>query len=273
MRKPAFLARCLFIKYFDHFFAISPEKQKGLFDLGVPNEKISVIPNFVDLKKVEDSVNFLKREDILNELGIKPGSKVIVCVGRLIPSKKFDLFIDILDECAKKMAGDIVGLIIGEGEDRKRLESLARSLNRKNLRIIFLNYQRNIFKYLFVSDLFLFPSENEVLPMCLIEASAMGVPAVCSNIPANNHIVIDGETGFLARRREEYSIKALNVLSDTGLALRFSRKAQERARNVFDKQKVINDIVEIYKKELSSSGRAVLKDDAYGINGCCQSKP
>jgi glycosyltransferase involved in cell wall biosynthesis len=223
-------------------------KDKGETRFQQPPGIAALIPNFVDFGCIKNAVAGLKREDVLSDMGISSDSKVISMTGRLIPTKRFDKFIRILAECAQKTDEKVVGVIMGDGPERQELEELVVSLNQKNLKIVFLGYQKNIFKNLFASDLFLFPSKHEVLPLCLIEASALGVPIVCSNIPGNNDIVENGANGFLIDLEPDYTESVLKILNDQKLAMKLASNGIERTKRLFGREAVLKNIVDVYKE-------------------------
>lgn len=245
-RIPHFLATFLLNKYCDHIIAISQSKYNKLQRIGIFHNKISLIPNFIDCNQINSQINSLNKNLIRQELNISKNNYVITMIGRLIPFKRFDKFIKILAQFSTKSKKEVVGLIIGDGLEQKKLENLAHYYSDK-VKIFFLGYQSDIYKYLSISDIFLFPSEHEVLPMVLIEASATGVPIVCSNILGNNDIVKDGQNGFLiSDSEEEYANCILKILNDNDLALKMSNNGIKVVRNEFDKKKVVNKIISLY---------------------------
>ena len=246
IRAPRFLATYLLNKYCDHIIAISLSKYNELQRLGIFHSKISLIPNFVDCDQINSQINSLNKNLIRQELNISKNNYVITMIGRLIPSKRFDKFIKILAQFSTKSKKEPVGLIIGNGPGQKKLENLAHYYSDK-VKIFFLGYQSDIYKYLSISDVFLFPSEYEVLPMALIEASAMGVPIVCSNVPGNNDVVKEGQNGFLiSDSEEEYASHILKILNDNDLALKMSNNGIKIAKNEFDKKKIVDKIISLY---------------------------
>jgi len=252
-RLPHFLAVHLLNKYCDHIIAVSQSKYNELQQTGIPIHKISLIPNFIDYELIYKNICSYSEGAICNQLNIFQDNYIITMVGRLIHTKRFDKFIKILAQCSTKLNKDVVGIIIGEGPMRKKLEELARSYS-KNVKIYFLGYQRDIYRYLSISNIFLFPSEHdEVLPMVLIEALASGVPIICSNIPGNNDVVRDGYNGFLVNGSDKEYVNCINkILNNDDLALEMSRNGIKMARSKFDKDIVISNIISQYKKLLNS---------------------
>jgi len=251
-RVARFLVTYLLNKYCDHIIAISQSKYNELQRIGIFHSKISLIPNFVDFNQINGLINSFNKNLIRQELKIPKNNYIITMIGRLILAKRFDKFIKILAQFSIRSKKELVGLIIGDGPAQKKLENLAHYYSDK-VKIFFLGYQSDIYKYLSISDIFLFPSEHEVLPMVLIEASATGVPIVCSNTLGNNDIVKDGQNGFLiSDSEEEYANCILKILNDNDLALKMSNNGIKVVRNKFDKNKVVNEIISLYKSLINT---------------------
>jgi len=103
----------------------------------------------------------------------------LIGVGRLVPSKRFDMAISVLAHLAK--AVDIELVIAGDGPERPRLESLA-----KGLPVTFLGHvsdRRALADFLRSSDVLVMPSTSEGYPNAVLEALACGLPVVASDVP------------------------------------------------------------------------------------------
>lgn len=249
-RVPARIASAALRSFAHALIAISQAKYTSLVRDGFPSEKVFLIPNFVDRKRLLGVATAADVEALRQHTGVLPGERVIVGAGRLIPGKRFDLFVKTLEECARRDGSvRILGLVLGDGPERVRLQSLAEGVASDNLRIRFVGYQNNVAAYLRMADVFLFPSEwREVLPMCLIEAIAMGVPVVCSDIPGNRDIVNDGVNGFLVDiGGKAYAEPLQRLLADRELARKLSTQGEEKALREYEKDKVVKDILAVYR--------------------------
>jgi glycosyltransferase involved in cell wall biosynthesis len=248
-RIPSCIANLLFETIADMLIAISKAKYNSYIRSGFSKEKIALIPNFVDRGRLLSQASPENVAKLKVSLGILDDEKVIVGVGRLLRGKRFDIFIQTLVDCVLQAPDiKIYAIIIGDGPERANLQGMINCQNLSNLRIKLLGYQRNVAAYLKISDIFLFTSEEEVLPMCLIEATSLGVPIVCSDIPGNSDIVKSEFNGFLVDlKKKDYSIFVLRLLRDDALAKRISFNGIEKAKNEFDKDKVVEDIVGLYK--------------------------
>jgi glycosyltransferase EpsD len=251
IRIPARIANAMLRWCTDALIAISTTKYRAIMRDGFPPEKVFQIPNFVDRRRLLATAGDADVEALKRSIGVRPGERVVVGAGRLIPGKRFDLFVTTLAECARRSPSlPILGIILGNGPERERLQDLAETVARENLRIRVEGYQNNVASYLRMADAFLFPSEwREVLPMCLIEAIAMGVPVVCSNIPGNSDIVNDGVNGFLVDVvTRDYAAPLLRLLGDEALARRLSAQGVDMAQRMYDKDRVVGDIFALYRR-------------------------
>ena len=147
----------------------------------------------IDLKEYR----FKKNEKIdFKELENK---KYIVGIGRLTKQKNFELMINFF----KKISNTHPHLnlvIIGEGENKTKLEKLSISLGVEN-RIYFLGYQKNVFKYLARAECFILTSLWEDPGFVLAEAALTGIPIISSECPNGPKEIIQNN-GFLFRNND-----------------------------------------------------------------------
>src|SRR5262245_19984482 len=92
---PRWLAGSLIARSADHFVAISHAKYDDMVSFGIARERISLIPNFIDVEGVVARVQAVDSARVRRDLQIPADAKVLVMVGRLLPSKRFDLFVKI----------------------------------------------------------------------------------------------------------------------------------------------------------------------------------
>lgn len=96
------------------------------------------------------------------------------------------------------------------------------------------------------SDVFVLASLWEGMPIALIEAQAMGIPAVASNIEGNKDVVVHGETGFLADTDESLLRYTQQLVNDPQLRRRMGRAARRHAIRRFGKDRFVRDSELIY---------------------------
>ena len=154
-KTPKWLGDALVKVLFDHYIAISPEKQRLLRLAGFSESKIHLIPNFIDL----DHAAHLSRESTPLAERLRAatgnGAKLVVTSGRLIKEKRFDLFVHIMGALGERMPGQkIIGVIMGTGPVEPRLRDQIQSIRATNVTILLAGYQANVFPVLSMADAF-----------------------------------------------------------------------------------------------------------------------
>jgi glycosyltransferase involved in cell wall biosynthesis len=102
------------------------------------------------------------------------------------------------------------------------------------------------------------PSREEGHPIALIEAMHLGLPAVASDIPGNNEIVVDGETGYLVPASDvaAYADRLTRLLSDADWRRRMKDNAQQRAVRDYSVSRLLDAHLEIYARREFARGHA-----------------
>ncbi|MFM0027751.1 glycosyltransferase [Paraburkholderia madseniana] len=112
------------------------------------------------------------------------------------------------------------------------------------------------------SDLFILPSLWEGMPLALIEAQAMGLPAVASRIAGNRDVIIHGVTGFLAHTDEELMRYTRCLIDDGDLRRRMGAAAREFAAARFGPSQFYHSFAQVSERLL---GRILREDDRVPI--------
>ena len=247
-RASAGVSRLLLRAACDQLIAISSVKQQQFLAMGFPESRVSLIPNFVDCAAIRGAASDADRERLRRELGLSASDVVVAMIGRMIPGKGFDVFLRSVARCAARIERPLVALAVGDGPERARLERDAASLAGP-ARCVFTGYRRDATALLSLCRAVLFPSQlTEVLPMALIEASAAGVPIVCSDIPGNREVVKPGVNGELAGPSDESYADALaRILRDDSVARRMADAGRRSALERFDEGVVVPRVLALYE--------------------------
>jgi glycosyltransferase involved in cell wall biosynthesis len=246
-RAPEFLTGPLLRASCDQIIAISSAKYAQFKRLGFGEAQISFIPNFVDCRAIQNAATHSDTERLRRELGISDSAVVVAMIGRMVPGKGFDVFLRSVARCAAGTDRPLVGLAVGDGPERGALERLAAALPGP-ARFVFTGYRRDVTALLSMCSAVLFPSTlTEVLPMALIEASAAGVPIVCSDIPGNREVVRSGENGEIAGPSEaSYADALARILGNDALARDMAEAGRRLALERFDERAVVPKIAALY---------------------------
>ena len=111
-------------------------------------------------------------------------------------------------------------------------------------------FSNNIIDIYNIADIIILPSYREGLSTTLIEAAACGLPIVTTDIPGCRDVVIDGYNGYLIPPYNPKAIaKALErLIVDGNLRSEFGKNSRMIAKEKFSKEKIINEIIDIYLK-------------------------
>lgn len=160
----------------------------------------------IDVVKFDPSREFNK-ETIRNLYGIKKEDFLLTFVGRIVKDKGINELATAFSELEKKYP-DMKLLLVGGAEDAGNpISSEAREIIEKNPNIVAPGVQYNIPEILSITDLFVFPSYREGFGLSLMEAGAMGVPSISTDIVGCSEVVINGKTGLLISPKSSEAIK------------------------------------------------------------------
>jgi glycosyltransferase involved in cell wall biosynthesis len=156
--------------------------------------KTVVIPNAVDRAEVEPGS---QARDVRAEFGIADRAVVAGVVGRLSPEKGQLCFLRALDLVRLEFP-QVVGLLVGDGQDRAMLEAEAKELGLDKA-VFFAGHTGCVGDFYRAMDVLVMPSLSEGMPNVALEAMMFAKPVVASRIGGVPEVVVDGETGFMAK--------------------------------------------------------------------------
>ena len=202
----------------------------------IPSQKIRVIYNGVDIQKFSPG----DKKSARSKLSLPSEALVIGTVGRLHWCKGHPYLL----EAFKKLLPEFPSLyllIVGEGEERKKLEVLAYKLGVRH-RVIFTGETKEPVDYIRCMDIGVYPSLYEALGISILETLACEVPVVASKTGGIPEIV-DEKCGFLVPPRDsEYLAKAINVLLKDGMKRRkMGKMGREKVKKNFSIEKTVEE--------------------------------
>ena len=180
-------------------------------------------------------------------LGLTQGSTYLVFVGRLTQIKRPDRLIDIA-RYLKITHPSVEILIAGAGE---KLAELLGVTNKENLPIKFLGWRNDIGHILSASDITILCSDNEGIPLTLIQASQSGLPIISTNVGSVSDIVVDGETGLLTETNTQSLIKVLDGLLISPVKMnQLGQAGKIRAESLFSLEGMVYAHEKLYSQAI-----------------------
>jgi glycosyltransferase involved in cell wall biosynthesis len=218
--------------------AVGSRVRDELLDAGIGRRnQYTVVPPGVDLGVLPEP-GAARRA-----LGLAPGP-VVAFVGRLTAVKRPERFVDVAIEVARSHP-HVTFAIVGDGELGDDVRARARPLGP---RMVFLGWRGDVETVYSASDVVVLTSDNEGMPVSLIEAAASGTPTVTTRVGSAPEVVADGVTGFVTDRDPHALATAVTrLLDDDALRTAMGRAAEQRANERFVADRLASDIADLYE--------------------------
>ncbi len=244
-RDPAFEPVIRFsLNHSNAITAVSESLRKDTLKTFKIDNKISVIPNFINLKEFQTP-----REHCVKRKYAPNGEKILVHISNFRKVKRVDdvirVFHNVLQEVPSKL------ILVGDGPEKANVEQLCRQLNLHH-DVVHLGKITDPKEILCVGDLFVLPSETESFGLSALEAMAMKVPVISTNGGGLPEVNVHGKTGYLSNVGDvdDMSANAIKLLKDAELMANFRKQAFERA-SLFDVEKILPLYEQVYRQLLS----------------------
>ena len=241
---------------------------KGLYDFILQNNftqsnKLKIIANGssngIDTTFFSpDQVTELERVTLREKLNIQPDDFVFVFVGRIVSDKGINELIKAFSELQAVENNEPAGiklLLVGGLEndlDPLNPETLA-EIN-QNRDIISVGFQQDVRPFFAISDALVFPSYREGFPNVVMQAGAMGLPSIVSDINGCNEIIIEGENGLIipSKNVKKLKEKMLTLAKDKNLYTKLKGNSRRMIENRYEQSVVWNALLEEYEGLLQS---------------------
>ena len=243
---------------FDVAVAVSQELRGILVEShSFPEERVRVIHNGVSVPVGEPP----RRERSGREMHVGT-------VGRLVPVKAFDLFVEAASLVAREGPG-VQFSILGDGPLRERLLALATTRGMET-RLRVLPPVVDPAPYYRSLDVYVSTSLHEGLPLSVVEAMAHGKPVVAARVGGIPEVVTHGEHGFLVEGRDpaEFARWILELARDEVRRQDMGERAVMRARSCFSASRMGEQYRALYRQCLGQAAGALSMAREEGRLGC-----
>lgn len=182
-------------------------------------------------------------------LGINPKDFVFVFVGRLVGDKGINELISVFKSISSENL-DVKLLLVGSFESH--LDPLQKETLREiecNVQIVSVGFQKDVRPYLAIANALVFPSYREGFPNVVMQAGAMGLPSIVTNINGCNEIIIEGENGIIIPVKDTKTLKQamMKMFTENGLHTKLQSKARKMITDRYEQKVVWEAILNEYK--------------------------
>ncbi len=225
--------------------------KKTLIEEGITRKQLEVVHNGningIDMAYYSPEACPRSREEMRLELGLGEDDFAFVFIGRIVGDKGMNELAEIL-RCAQD---DRIKLIlVGAFESElDPLEEGNEEFFRTSGNVRYVGYQSDVRPYMLAADALVFPSYREGFPNVVMQAGAMGLPSIVTDINGCNEIIVEGENGRIIPPRDKEALGNMMAwfVEHPSEVARMAANAREMIASRYDRQDVWNALLEMYK--------------------------
>lgn len=227
--------------------ALNQEEAKQYVEMGVPEEKVTVIPNGIDLSEY---ANLPPKGSFKEKFNIPEEMKIVLYLGRVHKSKGIDFLLKSFSILVNRFKpGEIILTLVGPDDGYlDKAKSLARSL-KISQSVLFTGFVSVEDKLgaLVDADVFVTPSFYG-FPVAFLEACAVGTPIITTT-SGDTLEWINGNVGYVAAPTLfDLALATHRIISDDELREKFSRNCRDTVKSEFSLEKVVDKLTLMYRE-------------------------
>ena len=236
-----------------------------------PAEKVSVIPLGFDLSRFHLEQE-RKRALFRSVYGVADDEVAIGIVGRLVPIKNHDLFLEVILQVSKATGTRVRAFIVGDGEERERLQQRTLDLgmtmvqgpmfnghgfghgaNGRSLvdraTVTYTSWIKEVDIVNAGVDIAMLTSLNEGTPVSLIEAQAAGRPIISTRVGGIENVVVPGGTALLSEPGDRAGLvrDLTRLVEDKALRQRMGGGGWTHVEQRYHYTRLVNDMTRLYR--------------------------
>jgi glycosyltransferase involved in cell wall biosynthesis len=229
--------------------------KKDLLAFKVTKKPLKVIANGnvngIDLDFFNpNKVSQVEQENLKQQLHINSTDFVFVFVGRLVSDKGINELVAAFDTFSSKNSNSKLLLVGPLENDLDPLLQKTKDTISNNKAIISVGFQTDVRPFLAISNVFVFPSYREGFPNVILQAGAMNLPCLVTDISGSNEIIIQNENGIILPVKNEIAIfEAMKLIfEDRNLFLKLKQNARIQIESRFQQELVWKTLLQEYKR-------------------------
>ena len=232
----------------NYLLAVGETVRQDLLAVGIgKSHKFNVMPPGLDLSELPP------KNESIRKLGLDSHGIQCAFIGRVTKIKRPDRFLDVVQETQRRGL-PISYFIAGDGE---LLDECRTRIKIQGLPVTLLGWQNNIELILAATDIVILTSDNEGMPLSLIQAGMAAIPVVATGVGSVNEVVINNLTGKVTGTNCIELANALEELAnDVGLRHELGSAALQFTKSKFGSSRLIADHEKLYKMLIASQARS-----------------
>ncbi|MCF6182096.1 glycosyltransferase family 4 protein [Lutibacter sp.] len=232
-----------------HVYAVSFGVKKMLKEDKITKKKVCIIGNG-SVNGIDTSFFSIENNnvfDIRNSLGLTTKNFVFGFVGRLVKDKGINELVEAFSQI-NRLKPESRLLLVGNFENGDPIDIDIKNIISNNKSIIAVGFQKDVRSYYKAMDVFVFPSYREGFGISLMEAAAMGIPSISTDIIGCNEIISDGYNGILIKPKSvEKLFEAMKMLiSDKAIINNMAEVSRKYVENKYEQKKLWEKTLESY---------------------------
>ena len=243
--KLVILAERVMSNYTDALISVGSRVMEELLAVNIgSSKKFLVFGPGIQLKELPP------KKLAMEELNIPSEKYIISWIGRAVKIKAPERILEIARECKLRNL-NVHFTISGDGPLLTDLKLKARELE---LPIQFLGWQSDIEKVLSFSDLVILTSENEGMPVALIQAQMAGIPVLTTDVGSASEVLVNGKSGFcIDYSAKDFVGKIETLINNPQMQKAFSEAGKKNAIEKFSRSRLVSDHANLYRRLISQS--------------------
>ena len=199
----------------------------------------------------EDQVLLSEREALQKELGIDSNDFVFIFVGRLVGDKGINELVSVFKEVISQKKNVKLVLVGPLESELDRLNSQTLKEIENNDAILSVGFKKDVRTYFAISDALVFPSYREGFPNVVLQAGAMGLPAIVTNINGSNEIIKAGINGLIIEAKDKVALQQAmqELMKDKRLYETLKFNARELITSRYEQKMVWEHLLLEYKRK------------------------
>lgn len=244
----------LLCKFATHVYPEGNGVKQDLINFGITRKPLKVIANGnvngIDTDYFNNNnLSELENQTLKNALGINPNDFVFIFVGRLVGDKGIN---ELIAAFKKFNSTDAIKLLLVGPFEHELDPLLVETLHeiKVNVNIISVGFQKEVRSYFAIADALVFPSYREGFPNVVLQAGAMNLPSIVTDINGSNEIISDGINGIIIASKNSVELyeAMLELVNDAELRENLQKHSREMIVSRFEQKMVWEAILEEYKR-------------------------